>query len=230
MTITEEPPEIVWGCCRDAGRWFWYARIIGGRDAHGWAPNRDAAARQANAAAVKLAAGRYAAIRIRHEAAEVKLAAVKAARRSGAQAGDRRHADAGSLYAIDFGYYDHGARQWVHSRVVRLPITKKTPRRIYYLRSSEPGEFEQGYIDRQHFEAHGWVWSSRYNKIYAEPPEVPEDKPFDPAPYRAATVPSVDEVKRLKAEMAAAHPDRGGTSEAFITARQRYMEARRRAV
>jgi len=35
-----------------------------------------------------------------------------------------------------------------------------------------------------------------------------------------------DDVKRLKAEMAAAHPDRGGTSEGFAVARQRYLDAR----
>jgi integrase len=35
-----------------------------------------------------------------------------------------------------------------------------------------------------------------------------------------------DEVKRLKAEMADAHPDRGGTSNGFAVARQRYLDAR----
>src|SRR5262245_4638369 len=35
-----------------------------------------------------------------------------------------------------------------------------------------------------------------------------------------------DKVRRLKAEMADAHPDRGGTSEAFALARTRYVEAR----
>jgi len=35
-----------------------------------------------------------------------------------------------------------------------------------------------------------------------------------------------DDVKRLKAEMAAAHPDRGGTNETFAVARRRYVEAR----
>jgi hypothetical protein len=36
-------------------------------------------------------------------------------------------------------------------------------------------------------------------------------------------------LRQLKAEMAAAHPDRGGTSEAFIKARQRYLVAKRTA-
>ena len=34
-------------------------------------------------------------------------------------------------------------------------------------------------------------------------------------------------LRRCKAEMAAAHPDRGGTSEAFIEARKRYLAAKR---
>jgi hypothetical protein len=36
-------------------------------------------------------------------------------------------------------------------------------------------------------------------------------------------------LRQLKAEMAAAHPDHGGTSEAFIAARQRYVDAKRSA-
>jgi hypothetical protein len=37
------------------------------------------------------------------------------------------------------------------------------------------------------------------------------------------------ELKRLRMEMADAHPDRGGTNEGFMAARQRYKEALRRA-
>jgi hypothetical protein len=36
-------------------------------------------------------------------------------------------------------------------------------------------------------------------------------------------------LRRLKAEMAAAHPDRGGSSEDFIRARQRYLAAKQTA-
>lgn len=35
-----------------------------------------------------------------------------------------------------------------------------------------------------------------------------------------------DDTCRLKAEMAGAHPDRGGDNEDFITARDRYVRAR----
>jgi transposase len=36
-------------------------------------------------------------------------------------------------------------------------------------------------------------------------------------------------LRRLKAEMAAAHPDHGGSNEAFIAARERYLGAKRTA-
>jgi hypothetical protein len=37
------------------------------------------------------------------------------------------------------------------------------------------------------------------------------------------------DIKRLRMEMADAHPDRGGTDEGFIAARERYVKALRRA-
>jgi hypothetical protein len=221
------PPLIYWGRCRSGSRWFWTAQIVGGADLHGEAPNRDKAAQRANAAAVKLAAGQYATIRIRDDIAEMKLAAVTAAKLADAKTKTRTTAnDAptdGCLYAIEPGYYDYGERTWIHARIVRLPITKKTPKRIFYSRSSEPGEYETGYVDRQDFEAKGWVWSSRYTKICADPPELEPPitfRPPRPAPY-------VPDLKALKAAMAAAHPDHGGTSEAFIAAHERYEQARR---
>ena len=236
MTTTDDPPQIVWGRCRDAQRWFWSAHIIGGAGEHGWAKDRNTAATRANAAAVKLAAGQYATIRVDDQAAEIKLAAVRAARQSKAKTEEQQHAaadDGANLWAIEAGFYDFAARQWVHSRLVRLPIVKRTAKRIFFLRSSEPGEYEQGYVDRQQFEAQGWVWSSRYDKIYATPPKVPADEPLIPpsfaGSYRAATVPADVELKRLKAAMANAHPDRGGTDAEFIAARRRYVEARDRA-
>ncbi|WP_042400334.1 hypothetical protein [Streptacidiphilus carbonis] len=237
MTRPEDhtPPSIIWGRCPGGGRWFWTARIVGGEDRHGWASNRNDAARKANRAAVLLAVGQYASIRINDDDAELKLAAVIAEKHAQAKAEDKKRTAAGetpvNLYAVERGYYDHGACHWVHSRIVRLPVTKTTPRRIYFLRSSEPGEYERGYIDRQDFEARGWVYSSRYNKIYAKPPELPNDKPFIPPPFRSeypyAPVSEL-ELKRLKIAMRDAHPDKGGSSEAFIKARAEYEHARDR--
>jgi hypothetical protein len=39
--------------------------------------------------------------------------------------------------------------------------------------------------------------------------------------------PTVDDLQGLKAAMASAHPDRGGSSAAFIAARAKYVAARR---
>jgi hypothetical protein len=232
-TTTPGTPQIVWGRCRSRGKWLWVAQIIGGEDQHGWASNRNDAARKANRAAVQLSAGHYAAIRIDDTIAEQKVAAATEAKHAKAKAENKQRAtttgDTVNLFAIEFGYYDHGARHWVHSKIVRLPVVKTTPRRIYFLRSSEPDEFETGYLDRQTFESRGWVYSSRYNKIYATPPKVPNDKPFIPRPPRPedqhATV-TVEELKQLKAAMRAAHPDLGGTDAEFIRARERYVLAR----
>lgn len=233
------PPAIVWGRCPGgSGRWFWAAHIVGGEDRYGWALNRNEAAQKANRVAVLLAAGQYASIRIDDSVAETKLAAATAEKQAKAKAENKQRAadtdGAVNLYAVEFGYYDHGARHWVHSKIVRLPVVKTTAKRIYFLRSSEPGEFERGYIDRQAFEARGWVYSSRFRKIYAEPPKLPNDKPFIPSPFRPdyayprVTV-TAEELKRLKAVMRAAHPDLGGTSEAFIKARAEYERARDRS-
>ena len=41
------------------------------------------------------------------------------------------------------------------------------------------------------------------------------------------TPPAAADIAKLKAAMAAAHPDRGGSEAAFIKARNRYVEARR---
>lgn len=234
-------PLIHWGRCRHDGRWFWAARIVGGETRYGFASSRGEASRKANAAAVLLAGGQYATIRINDKVAEQELAAAVAARRAQAEADNKQRAAAGedraNLWAIEYGYYDHMLRQWIHSRLMRLPITKRTPKRIYFLRSSEPGEFETGYVDRERLERDGWAYYHRFDKIYAEPPKVPDDKPFIPPPFNPGSyVPPVyrptyteADVKRLKAEMAAAHPDRGGTDEAFIAARQRYLDAKRMA-
>lgn len=234
---TTGPPLIHWGRCRHGERWFWAAQIIGGGTRYGFASSRGEASRKANAAAVLLSGGQYATIRINDQVAETKLAAVTAERQAKARQQSKQRAAAGddtaNLWAIEYGYYDHVLRQWIHSKLVRLPIIKRTTKRIYFLRSSEPGEYETGYVDRQRIETDGWAYYHRFTKIYAQPPELPDDKPFIPPPFHPEYAQTVTytaaDLKRLKAEMADAHPDRGGTDEAFIAARQRYVAAKRMA-
>ncbi|AVH58408.1 MULTISPECIES: hypothetical protein [Streptomyces] len=123
------------------------------------------------------------------------------------------------LYGINSSVSDD-SRFYEPPRVVQFRITKKTPKRIYYVRRERiPGDIEIGYVNRQQIEADGEIynhgaggwWAPDFH-LYLTPPALTQ-----------AQKPSLAE---LKSAMAAAHPDRGGTDEAFIAARARYERAR----
>lgn len=122
------------------------------------------------------------------------------------------------LYAIESEHHD-GNDDWVPACVVSFRITKKTPKRIYYIRRERiPGDLEIGYVNRQKIEADGEIynhgaggwWAPDFH-LHLTPPEIQQHRR-----------PNLAE---LKAAMAAAHPDRGGTDAAFIAARERYERA-----
>ncbi|MFF1499717.1 hypothetical protein ACFVZR_07535 [Streptomyces sp. NPDC058316] len=94
-------------------------------------------------------------------------------------------------------------------QILRHEITKKTPKRIYFVRNGHPG-----FVDRQRVEADGEIRHGYTRRLlHLAPPKIPgQPKP-----------PSLLE---LKAAMAATHPDRGGTDAEFIAARTRYEHAR----
>jgi hypothetical protein len=125
------------------------------------------------------------------------------------------------LYGVDSTVPDD-SRFYEPPRVVRFRITKKTPKRIYYVVSEdwEP-RARIGFVDRQRIEADGEIyqrnrhWSAPDFHLYLSAPELQE--------------PAKPDLAALRAEMAAAHPDRGGSNEAFIAARQRYEQARKAA-
>lgn len=97
-------------------------------------------------------------------------------------------------------------------QILRHPITKKTAKRIYFTYST--GGHRAGFVDRQRIEAAGEIYHGyTRRRLYVAPPEIPS-RPKPPS------------LAELKAAMAAAHPDRGGTDEAFIAARARYERAR----
>ncbi|SFD12994.1 hypothetical protein [Streptomyces aidingensis] len=125
------------------------------------------------------------------------------------------------LYAIEAeGWDGDDSRFHRPARVLEMPVVRRTARRIYYRR---PGPGEQiGYVDRQAIEEAGEVW--RRSAGWWEPDiRVYRDRPTLPDHGRRP------DLAALRAEMAAAHPDRGGTEAAFIAARERYERARRRA-
>jgi hypothetical protein len=129
------------------------------------------------------------------------------------------------LGPVEFVYGTDVDDEGTH-RVFAFRVTKKTAKRIYYVRYApwaRPGDEKIGYVDRQAIEAAGaeGVWARRTagwwepdNQLYLEPPDVPE------RPDRKAIL------ARLKAEMAAVHPDRGGSHEEFLAAHARYERAR----
>lgn len=124
------------------------------------------------------------------------------------------------LYAIEAEHYEGDDNHfYVPKRVITFRITKKTAKRIYYLRRERFGRMEVGYVDRQRIEADGELfrksagWWELDARLYLEPPVL---ETYAPAPDLVA----------LKAAMRAAHPDLGGSNEAFLEAHERYEQAR----
>ena len=112
-------------------------------------------------------------------------------------------------------------RGYLVTRVVPFRIAKRTAQRVYYVRDEAFGPYKArlGFIDRQRLEADGQAYTRRFGHpdhcLHLEPPDVDA--------WRRK--PSLGE---LKQQMADAHPDRGGSDETFIAARQRYQRAKER--
>ena len=132
------------------------------------------------------------------------------------------------LYAIEAEHHQgDDNRFYVPTRVITFRITRKTPKRIYYVRSERGHRrpdgsvphVDIGFVDRQRLEADGELfrksagWWERDARLYLEPPVLDA---YAPAPDLAA----------LKAAMRAAQPDVGGSHEAFLEAHERYERAR----
>jgi hypothetical protein len=121
-------------------------------------------------------------------------------------------------------------------RIKAFPIIKKTKHRIYYKRPgfqyyppNEPDEYVgYGYQIKDKISFVDRIPDPRYRchfgkgaqgVLYAEPP------------YHMLNIERVRQARlrlaQLKTEMAAAHPDCGGTNAAFIEARKRYVATRR---
>lgn len=114
------------------------------------------------------------------------------------------------LYELWDANWDDGA--FGNYQILRHEITKKTPKRIYFTY----GNGRTGFVDRQKIETDGEVYHGyTLRRLHLAPPEIPHQ------PKRAS-------LAELKQAMAEAHPDRGGTNEAFIAARTRYEQARAR--
>jgi hypothetical protein len=242
-----------YGRCRSGRRWFWVAGDLGRaldhdgyRPERGWEDTEGQALAAARAAVERLAGGQPGYASFRAGWATTELKRVNAERR-------RNRPDPGTsdakpveyLYAHNTWRCDNGygrcpcrdlpAREaWQH-HLIPYRITKKTAKRIYYIRR-EPhrdgqvistDELEIGYVDRQKLEADGEVsnrgvhWSQDDSHLYAttDPPEWWN-------PWRSAWSTETATLSQLRKEMADAHPDRGGDRDRFMAARARYLAAK----
>lgn len=135
--------------------------------------------------------------------------------------------------AVEYLYGTHTGEDldgFIRTRLTSFRITKKTAKRIYYVRRVEhDGNEVIGFVDRQAMEASGadglWArktagWWEDDNRLYLNPPPLPGQQP---------TIADLQaEVDRLRREAADAHPDRGGNDIDFIAAHRRLTEARSR--
>jgi hypothetical protein len=210
---------ITWGRCHSGQRWFWAASVfLEDVSAHDWADTEEEAVEAARAVVEGFAADRPAIAIQMHGHASHILKGVNAAKRAQRPAkGD------GDAVQREFLYGVYGGGEETDPCVVPYQITKRTPKRVYYVRSDwGDGDVKIGFVNRQELEEKGEVynggvhWSSPDWHLYVVPPELGQRRPEPP------------DLGELKAAMAAAHPDRGGTDAEFIAARDRYVKARRR--
>jgi hypothetical protein len=239
-----------YGRCRAGRRWFW--RVHGWAwghqhtgegffDKHGWADTEEQALLDGTAAIKRLAVGRRVIAHDIHRLASEKLKEINAEKRKARPPSDATDSTAVEyLYGHTYGGEDSGGHP------VRFRIVKKTARRVYYLlkeeqidRHGQPVKDEYaigdlsdtdgriGFVDRQKLEATGEVYNQGRHWCYADFHLHASLEGLLRRFGRHQHQPVVDDLCQLKAAMAAAHPDRGGSNAAFIEARERYVAARR---
>lgn len=213
-----------YGRCKSGRRWFWTAydfrttvADVETDRADGWEDSEQAALDAARAAIVTIANGHKAAALFLPGVAYERLKDINTAKRAARPPSGRKHSQ---------------SVEYIYAWNCRYTILKKTAKRIYYSKHRErlddhgepTGEVElasryhketTGFKNRQKLEAGGYEYYFLSYQAYAAVwgrRDWNEVKP---------------DLAKLKARMAAAHPDKGGSSAAFIEARRIYIEARR---
>jgi hypothetical protein len=186
---------------------------------HGRTDTEDQAETDARDAVNQLAAGRPAVAALSHRHARERLKTVNAEKQRARPAGGADEAG-----PVEWLYGVSGGGEDLRPEVVAFQVTRKTARRVYYVRRRHPGgDADIGYVSRQALDdgreaynrSAGW-WSADFHLTVARP---------DLTPGRPASPDAASELRRLRREMGDAHPDRGGTAEAFMAARARYKMA-----
>ena len=201
----------LFGRCSSGNRWFWSALKLCEEAVHGWADTEEQAIAAAMNAVRNLKTKPFMIAVSSHQQTRHTLKEVNEAKRRARPAPDTSDAKVTEYLYATGGY--------------EFRITKKTKKRIFYCRQPSDMDYyshlekEIGFVDRAKLERdgeiynHGRHWSAYDFHLYLAPPPSREHAPLPNLP-------------ELKAAMAAAHPDRGGSSEAFIEARVRYERAR----
>jgi hypothetical protein len=211
--------HISYGRIRSGAAWFWWAGEVGepgGAEEHGRADTEHDALTRAQAAAENIAGDRLLSARQLHGAATEALKRLTAAKRAAKPPADTTDAN-----PVEWLYGYGGAT---------FRIIKKTPQRVFYVLDDHRGADGLGtirHVDRRILEADGMVgrhsrawWESdrvlfTHEQYEAHRPDTAQARPED--------------LRRLHRDMVDAHPDRGGSAEAFRTARKRYLAAKQRA-
>ena len=245
----------IYGRCRSGQRWFWSAACYDWRNSadeeimlHGWAVSEDGALAAARTAITAATSGRPAIAYPRQTVArnalkrinEAKRAARPPSRETGARMAEY-------LYEVWTFWPEDGPEV---RKVRPWQIARRTAKRLYFTDGTFvsleeldadtrcPGRTDSRYCKHGCWNSHGYPAGemmkggrSRSDLVHLfTTREAAEDYLFrtdrEQERQQAGRQP---ELKRLRKAMADAHPDRGGTSEGFITARKAYERALRKA-
>jgi hypothetical protein len=219
--------SIIYGRCRSGRRWFWRAYALdyerGYPSAHGWANTETEALADVRAAFDSLAGGRTVKPVMSHNTARHELQRLNTEKRRAKPPSDARDTP-----VVEYLYW------WLGTR---YQIIKRTKRRVYYLKKGEDiDEFGEphpcfpgivnlsdpgvGFFDLQKLETDDRLRRKYFFSLEAY---LADRRRYD----RFRFTPEQPDLDTLRAAMAAAHPDRGGSSAAFIEARKKYIAARR---
>lgn len=221
---------IIAGRTRSGKRWFWAATDMDGPEEHGYTDTEAEAIAAYRAAAERIAGTRDTSGSIYAGHAAGKLKRLNAARRAAKPAPDTR--DARTVEHLYFVYDTDELNGRTAYHVGTAQIIKKTPKRIYFRYENGVTRSKQEatrFLDREVLERDGEVslpggWWEPERHLYAT-----EDAAQAVIDARTAPKPEPVDLAGLRRAAADAHPDRGGTDEAFRAAHGRYIAAKRRA-
>jgi hypothetical protein len=220
---------LITGRTRSGKRWFWC--VSNGDDAgigeHGYADTDTEAEAAYTAAAERIAGERLCCCYSRAGYASRELKRLNAAKRAAKPASD---ADDARIVEYLYGTYHHVSddnRFPDRYGIAEFPITKKTAKRVYYLRNDDGAT---GFVDRQVLEREGEI-KNRGRAYYDDDWHLYATREAAQAVLDSWTAPKTEPVdlQALRRAAVEAHPDRGGSNEAFREAHARYQRARQRA-